>query len=399
MKCYLTCCFAGFISFDDNFTLLDYELFPRKGLVKKLIKIREGNLTREEKSILKRIVKKCDSVIIETSVNVSKYKDLKESFKFEFKTPNMAGEFLRYNIVDVLKKTGFIDSENELNQGLRRVLFDLTNYKIKEASKSEYMYLIQAINSINEIDESTGKLIERLREWYAIHYPELEKIKSNEKYVALIAEYGDIDSIRQNKDLNEFNIKNQSTGAEIEGKDLHIVQEFANSLRNLQKTKKSINEYVEQKMNEIAPNLRDLVGASLGAKLIAHIGSIERLSVLPSSTIQIMGAEKALFRHLKTGGRPPKHGIIYQYPEIRSTKWWLKGKYSRALAAKISFAVRKDVYSGEFNPNLKEELEKKLEEIKKAHPFPPRAGKFQKKDKKCKKKKMDKYRKRIKDYY
>ncbi|MGZ7118687.1 MAG: NOP5/NOP56 family protein, partial [Methanobacterium sp.] len=103
----------------------------------------------------------------------------------------------------------------------------------------------------------------------------------------------------------------------------------------------------------------------------------------------------------KTGDRPPKHGLIYQYPEIRSTNWWLKGKFARALAAKISLAVRKDVYSGEFDPKIKELLEKRLEEIKKEHPFPPRAGKSKKAGKKGKekKKKRDKYRKKIKDYY
>lgn len=400
MKCYLTGCFAGFIILDEDFNLIDYEFFPKEKITERIIGVDKGDLAPEEESLLRRNIKKCDSMVIETSISVSNYKRLKGSSKFKFENPSAAGDYLRLNMTSVLKETGFISSSDELNQELRRVSFDLTNYKIKEASKAEDMYLIQAINSIDEINESTGKLIERLREWYAIYYPELEKIKSNKKYVALIAEYGDIESIRQNEDLSEFNIKDKGTGSEIECKDLHMIQEFANSLRNLQKTKKSLNDYVEQKMSEIAPNLSDLVGASLGAKLIAHTGSIEKLSLLPSSTVQIIGAEKALFRHLKTGERPPKHGLIYQYPEIRSGKWWLKGKYARALAAKISFAVRKDVYSGEFDPTLKEELENRLEEIKKTYPFPPRAGKSQKKDKKDKrKKKKDKNRKRINDYY
>lgn len=387
MKCYLTGCFAGFVILDKDFNLIDYELFPKEKITERIIETGKGDLTQEEESLLRRNIKKCDSMIIETNIRVSKYKSLKGSSKFKFENPSAAGDYLRLNMASVLKKTGFIVSSDELNQELRRVAFDLTDYKIKEASKAEDMYLIQAINSIDEIDEATGKLIERLREWYAIHSPELEKIKSNEKYVDLIAEYGDINSIMQNEDLGEFNIKDQSTGAEIEGEDLQMIQEFANSVKTLQNTRKSLNEYVEQKMGEIAPNLSDLVGALLGAKLIAHTGSIEKLALLPSSTVQIMGAEKALFRHLKTGERPPKHGLIYQYPEIRSAKWWLKGKFARALAAKISLAVRKDVYSGEFDPTLKEELEKRLAGIKKTYPFPPRAGKFQKKDKKGKRKK------------
>ncbi|WP_429221466.1 NOP5/NOP56 family protein [Methanobacterium oryzae] len=403
MKCYLTNCFAGFIIFDEDFNLMDYELFPKGNLPERIYEEHKGNLVPEEEIILKRNVKKCSSIIIETNKHISNYKSLKGASKFEFETPNAAGEFLRSNMTDVLKETGFISSENELNEILHNISLEITNYKLKEASKAEDKYLIQAINSIDEIDESIGKLIERLREWHMIHFPELSKLKNQEKYVKLVSEYGDKNSIIGSGLLDELNTTDQSTGAEIEGNDLEILQNFAGSVKSLQETKKSINSYIEEKMKEIAPNLSDLIGPLLGAKLIAHIGSIQRLSLLSSSTVQIIGAEKALFRHLKTGERPPKHGLIYQYPEIRSAKWWLKGKIARALAAKISLAVRKDVYSGEFDPKIKEEFEKRLEEIKKEYPFPPRASKSKKEDKKGKskkkKKKRDKYKKKLKDYY
>ena len=87
----------------------------------------------------------------------------------------------------------------------------------------------------------------------------------------------------------------------------------------------------------MAPNLRDLTGPSLSAKIIAHTGGIRRLALLPSSTVQILGAEKALFRHLKTGEKPPKHGLIYQHPDVRGSRWWIRGKVARALAGKISW--------------------------------------------------------------
>ena len=403
MKCYLTSCFIGFIIFDEDFNLIDYELFPKRNLIERQSEVSNGNLTIEEGIILKRNVKVCDSIVIETNINISNYKNLKGSSKFEFETPNKGGEFLRSNMAYVLKEIGFIDSEDNLNEVLHDLSLELTSYKLKEASKARDMFLIQAINAVDEIDEATGKLIERLREWHTIHFPELDIIKSNEKYVELIAEYGDKDTVIEKDLLDEISISNQITGAEIEGYDLEVLQGFANSIKSLQDTKKYLTDYVDQKMSEIAPNLSDLVGSSLGAKLIAHIGGIEKLALLPSSTVQIMGAEKALFRHKKTGERPPKHGLIYQHPEIRSARWWLKGKIARVLAAKISIAVRKDVYSGEFDPNLKEEFEKRVEEIKKEHPFPPRTKKSQKDDKKGKgkkkKKKREKYRKNIKDYY
>ncbi len=266
------------------------------------------------------------------------------------------------------------------------------------------MFLIQAINSIEELDETSGKMVERLREWYAIHFPELDKIKNNERYVEMVADIGDRDSIIDSKVLDsdkEFEVKTgKSVGAPISEIDLQMVREFAKSIKSLQKTKKSLTIYVERKMGEIAPNLKVLAGASLGAKLIAHVGSIERLSKMPSGTVQVLGAEKALFRHLKTGERPPKHGLIFQHPEVRGAKWWLRGKIARTLALKISLAVRKDVYSGEYDPNIVENFENRVEEIKKANPFPKRSTKPKKmSDKETrKKKKKDKYKKNIKDY-
>ena len=115
-----------------------------------------------------------------------------------------------------------------------------------------------------------------------------------------------------------------------------------------------------------APNLRDLLGSTLGAKLIAHIGSIKRLATYPASTIQIMGAEKAVFRHLKTGERPPKHGIIFQHPSVRGAKWWNRGKVARNLALKITFA--------EYDPSIAEDYLKKVEQIEKENPFPKKTS-------------------------
>lgn len=403
MKLYLACCFAGFIAFDENFNLLDYELFPKRKLVKKLIEIQEGNLTKEEESILKRMVKRCDSIVIETSMNVSKYKDLKESFKYKFETPNKAGEFLRTNLMDTLKKIDFIESEGELKNILHHTSIEIARYHLKKASQSEDMLLIQAINAVDEMDESVGKLVERLREWYAIHFPELDKLKSHRQYVKLVAEYGNKHSITDDELLNLDIIVEESMGAEIQEEDVEILKEFANSLKNLQELKKSLINYVDNKMNEIAPNLRDLAGSSLGGKLIAHAGGIDRLSKLPSGTIQIIGAEKALFRHLKTGERPPKHGLIYQHPEVRGAKWWIRGKIARALASKIALAVRKDVFSGEYDDTIKQSFKERVEEIKKANPFPKRSkiikSDKRKRDKEKKKKKKDKYKKKLDLYY
>lgn len=401
MKCYLTSCFAGFIALDENCTLLDYELFPRSKLTKRIIEIQKGNLTKEEESILKRMVKNCDEISIETNTLPSKYKNLKENHKFTFETPNNGGEFLRSNLVVVLKKTGFIRETEEMINLIHEISLENARYGLQQAAESEDLLLIQGINAVDDLDETTGKLAERLREWYSVHFPELDKIKSHDLYVKLVADYEDKDSLISSGVLDSDLKIEKSIGADIGESDMEMIKELAASLRSLQKTKKSLTDYIDQKMEEVAPNLRDLAGASLGAKLIAHVGGIKRLSLLPSGTIQVLGAEKALFRHLKTGERPPKHGLIYQHPDVRGAKWWVRGKIARALASKISLAVRKDVFSGEFDPFIKESYNTKVEDIKKANPFPKRSSKSKKTDKskKKKKKKKDKYKRKFDLYY
>ncbi|TMS42659.1 MAG: ATP-binding protein [Methanobacterium sp.] len=400
MKCYITWCFVGFIALDENCTLLDYELFPRNRLSERLNEVLEGNLVSEEQSLLKRMVKNQDEVVVETEISLSKYRSLKDSSKFKFETPNKAGEYLRTFMDKVLIETDYIQTEEELKEIVHEISLNITRTRLHEASKAEDLVLIQAINALDELDETTSKLAERLREWYSIHLPELDKIKSHEYYVKLVAKYGDKDSIISSG-LEESDLKIEtSIGADLEESDILMLKELASSIKSFQATKKSLNEYIDGKMGELAPNLKDLVGASLGAKLIAHVGGLKRLALLSSGTIQVLGAEKALFRHLKTGERPPKHGLIYQHPEVRGAKYWLRGKIARALASKISLAVRKDVFSGKFEPSIKIKFEVKVEDIKKAHPFPKRSSKSSKPGKKVKKKKKrEKYRKKFDVYY
>ena len=378
MNCYLTNCLAGFMVFNEDLTLLDYELFPPSKISSRLLKIREGVLLVEEEALLNRIGKKYESIIIETNKGSSNYQHLKNSEKFEFKNPNPGGEHLRSNLTQILLEIGFINTEEEFKPRIHDIYMDVTLHQIRESSEAEDKLLIQAISSLDELDESIGKLSERIREWYGVHFPELDFVRNHEVYVGLVAQHGHRDQILQ-QDLSGHNLEiDSSMGADIEEEDILIIQGFAKSLKSLQESRQSIETYVDFKMEKIAPNLRDLAGASLGAKLIAHAGSIKQLALFPSSTIQIMGAEKALFRHLKTGERPPKHGLIYQHPDIRGAKWWLRGKIARTLAAKLSLAVRKDLFSGEFDPSIKEGYLERLETVNKDNPFPKRVTKSKK---------------------
>ncbi|MDD1763307.1 MAG: ATP-binding protein, partial [Methanobacteriaceae archaeon] len=308
MECYLSRTFAGFIALDENFNLLDYELFPKDKLLEKYLELQKGEIGQEEKLLIERLATQGYHIHIESNKLSSAYNELNYGFKFQEKSNTKGGKFLRAKLPDILEKVGFIEIKDDLRGLVHELSIRITEEKLRTASRADDLLLIQAINAIEEVEESVVKMTERLREWYPIHFPELDMVKNQEKYVHMVAEYGDRDSIIDSgiltqlldEDLN----RETSLGSDISPEDLEILQKFARSLHALMITKKSLNSFVDKRMGELAPNLRELAGASLGAKLISHVGSIKRLAMLPSSTIQIIGAEKALFRHLKTGERP-----------------------------------------------------------------------------------------------
>ncbi|CDG65835.1 MAG: nucleolar protein 56 [Methanobacterium sp.] len=394
MKCYVVGCFAGFVALDEDFNLMDYELFPHSELGEKWFKQEEGEETPEEKRLLEKVGKVCQEIIIETTRRSSHYQDLEYHAKITCQLPSKGGDYFRSNLGQFLHETGFLKSSDELWDVTRDLALEITEKRLKDNSYSQDLLLIQAIHTIEELEESEVKLVERLREWYPVHFPEMDNVRDHGHYVELVAQYGDRESVINSGALAEMVDEGVvSLGAELSAPDLEVIQGFAQTIRSIQESKKSTIDYVDQKMEEMAPNLRDLVGASLGAKIIAHAGGLKRLALLPSSTVQILGAEKALFRHLKTGERPPKHGLIYQHPAVRGSRWWVRGKIARALASKISLAVRKDYFSGEYDATIKEGFEKRVEEITKEYPFPKRSEKSKKKKKiKKRKKKKDKFR-------
>jgi nucleolar protein 56 len=396
MESYISHCIAGFIAFDENQDIINYKLFKEEEIPLKIIEINQGKLVSEEKELIENIPADYNTITIESTKMISKYRELKNHEKIHLKIPNSGGEYLRENLEDVLVKLDFSPFP-ELKNNLIKCYTKIARLKMKESSEEEDKLLIQAINSLDEIDESISKLIERIREWYTIYFPELDIIQNNENYINLIAEISTREEIIANTNESfKLNI-DISDGADIESEDLEIVVDFAKSIQLLQKSRKNIEKYIDSKMDKIAPNLKNLVGASLGGKLIAHVGSVKRLATYPSGTIQIIGAEKALFRHLKTGERPPKHGLIFQHPEVRTSPWWVRGKIARTLALKISLSVRKDVFSKDFDPKISEDFLEKVEKIKKDNPFPKKTKKRREKEKKEDySKKSKKYRKKKK---
>lgn len=381
MECYITYCVKGFFAFDSENELISKKLFPDDEIISRLADIDDKQIVKEEKEIIEEVSMEYDEILIESNKRLSDY----DNPKVVIRTPNQAGEYLRGNYAE------FGLDEEEIT----KIYQNLAIYKIKKESSSEDKHLIQAVNSIDEIDESISKLIERIREWYALYFPEMDVIKNNETYIKLISENKSKDEIVKAKP-DAFPDDIIDLDEDINPEDLEIMNNYAKSIHELQKSRKNIENYIDHKMESIAPNLRLLVGPTLGAKLISHAGGIKRLALYPSSTVQIMGAEKALFRHLKSGDRPPKYGLIYQHPQVRGAKWWNRGKIARMLAGRISLAVRRDVFTKTFDENVFEEFKAQVEKIEKDNPFPTKTTRKRNEEKSKSKKKVRKGKKKRK---
>ena len=141
-----------------------------------------------------------------------------------------------------------------------------------------------------------------------------------------------------------------------------------------------MNGYVESGMKRIAPNTVVVAGPTIGARLMAKAGGLDRLAVLPASTIQILGAEKALFRSLRTGAKPPKHGILFQHQEVHTAPKWQRGKIARTIANKVAIAARIDYYRGTEEAGLRSTLEERLDQIKVKYKEPPPPRSFKQKN-------------------
>ncbi|MCJ2531607.1 MAG: ribosomal biogenesis protein [Candidatus Thermoplasmatota archaeon] len=252
---------------------------------------------------------------------------------------------------------------------LREAMIALGKRRLRRAVEPAD-HVIQGIRTLDDVTRARDLLTERLRDWYALHFPELSRMVDIARFTDLVAERGHRDKMPVDAV--------DSVGAEIETKDLQAVQDLATSLRALQRERASLEAYVETRMRELAPNVAHLAGPLVGARLIALTGGLEELARKPSSTIQLLGAEKALFRHLRKGSKPPKHGVLFQHPWVHDAPPWQRGPIARALAGKIAIGARADAYTGRFlGEELRQEVAAAVEEAKRTHtkPVPRRGGK------------------------
>lgn len=239
--------------------------------------------------------------------------------------------------------------------------------------------IINCIALLDNLDKNINTFAMRVREWYAWHFPELTKIVTDNIAYAKVARVVRVrDSFAPDDSKTKLveacgaedvaddicKAMKMSMGQDIVEMDMKNIDHFASEVIKLANMRKSLHEYLKAKMDLVAPNLSALIGEIIGARLISHAGSLTNLAKYPASTVQILGAEKALFRALKTKGNTPKYGLIFHSTFIGRAQQKNKGRISRYLANKCSLASRIDNFSDEastvFGEKLKDQVEERL---------------------------------------
>lgn len=375
-------------------------------LAEKLHYMEEGKLPEELVSFLSENKSQIDILVLEDE-ELARSISSQLKISVEVETGGNIFRTFRENIVKIVEEKLSIQPAEYYNK-LWEISLELTRRKVRKAAEKRDLFIAQAINALDDINKTINLLASRVREWYGLHFPELDDlVDEHEDYLKIVSEIGmrnnftkdNLLKIGLDEETSEKVLKaaKQSMGADLTDFDLNAIRLVSNIGLQLYDARRKLEKYIDEAMLEVAPNIRGLVGPLLGARLISLAGGLNKLATLPASTIQVLGAEKALFRALRYGAKPPKHGVIFQYPAIHRSPRWQRGKIARALAAKLAIAARIDAFTGEYRADeLKEELEKRIQEIKTLYAKPP-VRKVEKKEKRRDRrgrKKFRKYKKR-----
>jgi len=339
-----------------------------KQIARALIRLRNGEVTREAADVLEQL--RGLGVEEVTGTNEALMESIAaEGFKAAVETMPAAGEYLRDNVQRMALAAGFIDSVDRFGELSHSVNTEVAKAMVHEALSERESLLMPTVQLLVEMDTVLNSLSGRMREWYGIHFPELgRRVDDHREYAKIIAVFGDRSDITV-QGLQELSFKKRdaekiaaaaegSMGAAFDADDLARVQAFTENVLSLYKGRDELTEYISGLTEEMAPNIAYLAGPVLGARLIQRAGSLRRMAMMPASTIQVLGAEKAMFRALKTKARPPKYGLLFQHPYVHGAPRDRRGSRARSLAAKIAIAARADVFSGEF---IADDLRRQLE--------------------------------------
>lgn len=360
MRAYIASHMIGSFAFDEKGKIIEHRLFPKNDIAliaEKFSKIKEGKIIEEELDIMRKLSKEGVTEFVWNK------KEAVKEFNCVNKENNIAEVKLRDEFRSIALKLRWVTTQAEINKVLSDVNVALSKKVLKKEKKDKL--IMNAIGVYDEMEKVINTFSERLKEWYGLHFPEMgRRIQSNEKYVEMVAKFGDREKI---EDKGIAGLAKGSSGMAFGEIDMEQVKIFAEDIMKMIETKEKISKYIEDMSQETMPNMCAIANPIICSRLLMIGGGLEKLARMPSSTIQLLGAEKALFRHLKGEGKAPKYGVLFAHPMIQNAPKEKKGKIARLLASKLTLAARIDFYSGENrSEDLKKELEKQFKEITKA---------------------------------
>jgi len=385
MKATIIVISFGILAFDQDDKLVEKALFPKKpeDAAKILMETESGKITDDIAKMISLLRERGYDGFVFENPSLAREAESKLSVNVEVSKPSKAGEKLRSSMERFAIETGFAKDEGEFSLWMHNITMEMAKQRVKGAVEKRDLLIAQAIQTLDDLDKTINLFMAHVREWYGIHFPELDRlVDKHETYARLVLTLGSKENFTaeklQGEEIPETKAEaivkaaEKSMGADITDADLMQIQALCQKVIDLYKLRQTFENYLDKAMEEVAPNTKAIVGSLLGARLIAVAGGLMNLAKRPASTIQVLGAEKALFRSLKTGTRPPKHGMIFQHTYLHDAKKWHRGKIARALSGKLAIAVRSDAFGGRFiGEELKANVEKRIGEIREKYAEPP----------------------------
>jgi len=373
-------CIVGVFGFDENNELIKSILFPKNAekIAERIERSQRGGIVKElEKLISDLKALGYESFVFESDL-LAKTVHEKMDVDVEVERPSLSAQKLRRNFERMVVEAGYTKGF----EGVRRLMYDVSMFlattKVKLAGEEKDLLVIQAVSALDEVDKIFNIISGRVREWYGLHFPELSRlVDKNELYLKLVVGLGERGNFTAERIRDEglplyeakklVEAAKSSMGIDISEADISGIRALSKKALSLYESRRGIRQYIGETMDEVAPNVKALAGPTLGARLIAAVGGLRNLAKKPSSTIQVLGAEKALFRSIRTKANPPKHGIIFQHPEVHGSSRRERGKIARVLAGKLAIAARLDAYSGRnIGDKLRADFNKRIKGIREA---------------------------------
>lgn len=368
----------GVFGINEDNVIVEKTLYPMdpKKIAAALNRQHRGELTREIDETVERLIKRGFKRFVFSYSALAEAVRGRWGVEVEVKVGTDAGGYLRENLERLAFDFGMVEDAPQLYSLSHEVSMLIARRAVRMALSEREAIISRTVHTIGDLDKTLNTFSGRLREWYGLHFPELSRrVEDHRTYAETVGTLGDRNhfepeglmalGLPRAKAEELHGAAQESMGATMESEDMAQIKRLASHLLDLYGFRMTLEEYLSELAEEVAPSLSFVAGAVLAAKLIEKAGGLRKLAMMPSSTLQLLGAEKALFRAMKSGAKPPKHGLIFQHPFVHSSPRRMRGRSARTLAAKLVIAARADAFSGKsIGPQLKRELDSEMEKAR-----------------------------------